>query len=109
MVAKCSTGIGEEGFFKLMSSAHCAQEVLNKIKCGYKLGYHKAAKMAEINLWAQSWAVSELSDEEMKAVHLKPYHDLHIALEDAIKEKGEDARIIVLPFGSITVPKLVNN
>lgn len=107
MVAKCRTGIGEEGFFKLMSSAHSAQAVLDKIKCGYKLGYHKAAKMAEINLWAQSWAVSELTDEEMKAVHLKPYHDLHVALDEAIKEKGADASIIVLPFGSITVPKLV--
>ncbi len=108
MVAKCRTGIGEEGFFKLMSSAPSAQAVLDKIKCGYKLGYHKAAKMAEINLWAQSWAVSELSDEQMKAVHLKPYHDLHVALQEAIKEKGEEASIIVLPFGSITVPKVAH-
>lgn len=108
MVASCRTGIGEEGFFKLMSSANCAQAVLDKIKCEYKLGYHKAAKMAEINLWAQSWAVSDLSDEQMKAVHLKPYHDLVKALEDAIVEKGKDATIIVLPFGSITVPKIVS-
>ena len=108
MVAKCRTGIGEEGFFKLMSSAPNAQAVLDKIKCGYKLGYHKAAKMAEINLWSKSWAVSDLSDEELKAVHLKPYHDLEVALKDAIKEKGEDASIIVLPFGSITVPKVVS-
>lgn len=108
MVASCRTGIGEEGFFKLMSSANCAQAVLDKIKCEYKLGYHKAAKMAEINLWAQSWAVSDLSDEQMKSVHLKPYHDLVKALEDAIAEKGKDATIIVLPFGSITVPKIVS-
>ncbi len=107
MVAKCRTGIGEEGFFKLMSSATSAQAVLDKIKCGYKLGYHKAAKMAEINLWAQSWAVSELSDEQMRAVHLKPYHDLNKALDDAISEKGKDATIIVLPFGSMTVPKII--
>ena len=107
MVAKCRTGIGEEGFFKLMSSATSAQAVLDKIKCGYKLGYHKAAKMAEINLWAQSWAVSELSDEQMRAVHLKPYHDLNKALNDAISEKGKDATIIVLPFGSMTVPKII--
>ena len=106
MVATCKTGIGEEGFFKLMSSAPCAKSVLEKIKCGYKLGYHKAAKMAEINLWAKSWAVTKLSDEEMKAVHLKPYHDLSVALEDAIKEKGEEASIIILPFGSMTVPKV---
>lgn len=108
MVAKCRTGIGEEGFFKLMSSAKSAQAVLDKIKCEYKLGYHKAAKMAEINLWAQSWAVSDLSDEQMRVVHLKPYHDLKKALEDAIAEKGKDATIIVLPFGSITVPKIVS-
>ncbi len=107
MVATCRTGIGEEGFFKLMSSAPCARSVLDKIKCGYKLGYHKAAKMAEINLWAKSWAVTKLSDEEMRAVHLKPYHDLNVALAEAIAEKGEDASIIVLPFGSITVPKVV--
>ena len=107
MVAKCRTGIGEEGFFKLMSSATSAQAVLDKIKCGYKLGYHKAAKMAEINLWAQSWAVSELSDDQMRAVHLKPYHDLNKALNDAISEKGKDATIIVLPFGSMTVPKII--
>ncbi|MBV5277597.1 MAG: nickel-dependent lactate racemase [Campylobacteraceae bacterium] len=106
MVAKCRTGIGEEGFFKLMSSANSAQAVLDKIKCQYKLGYHKAAKMAEINLWAQSWAVSDLSDEQMRAVHLKPYHDLVKALEDAIAQKGKDATVIVLPFGSITVPKI---
>lgn len=106
MVAKCRTGIGEEGFFKLMSSAPCARSVLKKIKEEYKLGYHKAAKMAEINLWAQSWAVSDLSNEEMEAVHLKPYHDLNIALDEAIKEKGENAKIVILPFGSMTVPKV---
>ncbi|MFV0481035.1 MAG: nickel-dependent lactate racemase [Campylobacteraceae bacterium] len=108
MVATCKTGIGEEGFFKLMSSADCPRSVLKKIEQGYKLGYHKAAKMAEINLWAKSWAVTDLSDEEMKAVHLKPYHDLNIALSDALNEKGKNAKIIVLPFGSITVPKVVS-
>lgn len=109
MVAKCRTGIGAEGFFKLMSSASTPQAVLDKITQGYKLGYHKAAKMAQINLWAQSWAVSDLSDEQMKAVHLKPYHDLNVALAEALKEKGEDASIIVLPEGSITVPKIADN
>lgn len=106
MVAKCRTGIGAEGFFKLMSSANSAKAVLDKIKEGYKLGYHKAAKMAEINLWAQSWAVSDLSDEQMRAVHLKPYHDLSVALKDAFNEKGKDASVIILPYGSMTVPKV---
>jgi len=95
--------------FERVQDVIAVQEaVFDKIKCEYKLGYHKAAKMAEINLWAQSWAVSDLSDEQMRAVHLKPYHDLSKALEDAIAEKGKDATIIVLPFGSITVPKIIS-
>ncbi|EAU01023.1 MULTISPECIES: nickel-dependent lactate racemase [Campylobacter] len=106
MVAKCRTGIGPKPFFNLMASADTPQKVLEKINKEFHLGYHKAAKMAEISLWAQTWAVTDLSDEEMRAVHLKPYHDLQKALNDALKEKGENAKIAILPFGSMTVPKV---
>ena len=106
MVAKCRTGIGPKPFFNLMASAPTPQEVLEKISNEFHLGYHKAAKMAEISLWAQTWAVSELSDDEMRAVHLKPYHDLQKALDDALAQRGADAGIIILPFGSMTVPKV---
>ena len=106
MVAKCRTGIGPKPFFDLMASADTPKKVLEKISAGFKLGYHKAAKMAEISLWAQTWAVSDLSDDEMRAVHLKPDHDLQKALDDALAQKGADAGIIILPFGSMTVPKV---
>ena len=106
MVAKCRTGIGPKPFFNLMASAPTPQEVLEKISNEFHLGYHKAAKMAEISLWAQTWAVSELSDDEMRAVHLKPYYDFQKALDDALAQKGADAGIIILPFGSMTVPKV---
>ncbi len=42
-------GIGGKTFFDLMASCDTPQEVLDKIKIEYKLGYHKAGKMAEIN------------------------------------------------------------
>lgn len=106
MVSKCRTGIGEEAFFKLMSSADNSRDVLDKIKGKYVLGYHKAAKMAEINLWAESWAATDLTDEEMRAIHMKPYHSIQKSIDDALAIKGKDAKIIVLPYGSITVPKL---
>ena len=106
MVAKCRTGIGPKPFFDLMASADTPKKVLEKINSGFKLGYHKAAKMAEISLWAQTWAVTDLSDDEMRAVHLKPYHDLQKAVDEALVQKGADAKIIILPFGSMTVPKV---
>ena len=106
MVGKCRTGIGEEAFYDLLASQPTPQGVLDKIKKEFKLGWHKAAMMAEINLWAESWAVTDLTDEQMRAVHFKPYHDLRLALADALAKKGPDARVIVLPSGSITAPRL---
>ncbi len=106
MVGKCRTGIGEEAFYDLLASESTPQGVLDKIKTGFKLGWHKAAKMAEINLWAESWAVTDLSDEQMRAVHFKPYHDLRLALADALAQKGPNATVIVLPAGSITAPRV---
>ena len=50
--------------------------------------------------------MTDLSDDEMKAVHLKPYHDLQKAVDEALAQKGADAKIIILPFGSMTVPKV---
>ena len=80
--------------------------LLKKIEGDYKLGYHKAAKMSEINLWAKTWAVTELPDEKIRGVHIKPYKDLKKAVADALAEKGENAKIIVLPYGSMIVPKV---
>jgi len=44
----CRSGIGEESYFNLLASRKTPQEALKRIEQGYKLGYHKAAKMAEI-------------------------------------------------------------
>jgi len=106
LVAKCRTGIGPKPFYNLLSSEKDPEDVLKKIHHSWKLGYHKAAKMAQIDTWAQTWAVSDLTDEEMRNVHFKPYHDLQVAFADALAEKGDQASVIVLPAGSMTVPEV---
>ena len=108
LVAKCRTGIGPKPFYDLLSSEKEPEQVLNKIKHSWKLEFHKAAKMAQIDTWASTWAVTDLSDEQMKNVHFKPYHDLRLAFSDAIKQKGSNASVIVLPAGSMTVPELAS-
>jgi nickel-dependent lactate racemase len=104
MVSKCRTGIGEPAFFELLSSSDSPAKALDTIQQGYKLGYHKAAKMAEIGTWAQTWAVSDLDDKDMKAIFIKPFHDLQTALDKAIAKKGTNAKVLFLMDGSITVP-----
>lgn len=106
MVSKCRTGIGEPTFFELLSSSDSPQKALETIDKGYKLGYHKAAKMAEIGTWAEMWGVTDLEDKDMNAIFIKPFHDLQEALSKALEKKGRDAKVIFLMDGSITVPMI---
>jgi nickel-dependent lactate racemase len=105
LVSKCRMGVGSDTFIKLLSSCRSPQETLDKIDTEFKLGYHKAAKMAEIARWAQMWAVTSLDHEMLESVFIKPFHTLQEAIDKAITIKGEE-RILFLMNASLTVPKL---
>ena len=106
MVAQCRDGIGERAFYELLAGEKGPYEVLEKVDGAYKLGYHKAGKLAETSKWARIWTVTELADETIESIRMKPYHNLNTALAEALKEKGENAKVIVLPYGSVTVPRI---
>jgi len=106
LVASCRAGIGDDAFIKLLSSCDTPTEVFNRIKEGYVLGYHKAAKLAEINLWAEMYGVTDLPDAILESIYIKPFHSLQDALDKALKKKGRDAKVLFLLDGSLTVPAL---
>ena len=106
LVSQCRDGIGERGFYDLLAGAKEPGDVLEKIEGAYKLGYHKVGKILEMERWAQTWAVTDLADEIVETVRMKPYHDLEKALSDAFERQGKDAKVIVLPCGSVTIPKM---
>jgi nickel-dependent lactate racemase len=105
LVSKCRMGVGEDAFLDLLSKADTPQGVLKLLDQEYKLGYHKAAKMAQIGNWAQMWAVTDLEDKIVKKTLMKPYGSVQSAVDDAVKitkEKGKQPRVVVMPSnGSI--------
>ena len=66
LVSKCRTGVGEDGFLKLLCKADSPKKILEILDEEYKLGYHKAAKMAQIGIRAEMWAVTDLEDDIIK-------------------------------------------
>jgi len=107
LVSKCRTGIGEDGFLKLLCKADSPKKIFDILDEEYKLGYHKAAKMAQIGIRAEMWAVTELDDDIVKKAMLKPFSDVQTATDEAvnvIKSKGKVPKVVVMPFGSLTVP-----
>jgi nickel-dependent lactate racemase len=104
LVSACRAGLGDETFAQLLGASDSPRDALQQIKKGYKLGYHKAAKIAEISLWAQIWAVTGLPDDQLKCLFIQPFADLQTALDRALKAQGSRAKILFLMEGSLTVP-----
>lgn len=104
LVAKCRCGIGGKAFADLLGSCDTPQEVLDTIEGGYKLGYHKAAKMAEIGIWAEMWGVTDVEPEVIEKLFIRPFASLQDALDKAIEKKGVSAKILFLMDGGLTVP-----
>ncbi len=107
LVSKCRDGIGEDAFLELLGKANSPKKIMEILGDEYKLGYHKAAKMAQIGIRADMWAVTDLDDKIIKKSQLKPYSTIQVAIDDAvklIKKKGKKPKTIVMPYGSLTVP-----
>ncbi len=105
LVSRCRSGVGHDTFVKLLSSAKDPQDALDKIEEEYVLGYHKAAKMAEIARWAQMWAVTSIDHDLMRSIFIKPFWSIQQALDAAVAEKGRE-KILFMMAASMTVPRL---
>ena len=106
LVAECRDGIGNDTFYKLLGCASSPRDVYTEIEKEYKLGYHKAAKMAEILADSRIWAVSSLAAESLEKIFIRSFPDIQSAVDAALGEKGESAKVLVLMDGSLTVPSL---
>ncbi len=104
LVSACRKGVGADTFLKLLSSASTPKEALDQIAKSYKLGYHKAAKMAEIGLKGKMFAVTDLDPEIARKAHMVPYTDLQRAVDDALSELGPGSKVTFIMDAVITVP-----
>ncbi|MCP3940351.1 MAG: nickel-dependent lactate racemase [Desulfobacteraceae bacterium] len=104
LVAKCRCGIGGKAFADLLGSCKTPKAALDKIEQGYVLGYHKAAKMAQIGLWAQMWGVTDVDPDVISKLFITPFSNLQTAIDKALEEKGRNASVLFLMDGGLTVP-----
>jgi nickel-dependent lactate racemase len=107
LVSACRNGIGSQAFLDLLSSEKTYKAVIDKLDREYKLGYHKACKMAEIGVKAQIWAVTPLDGNLISKAHMRPFKSVSDALAKALEEKGPDAKVTFIMDGGVTIPRLI--
>lgn len=106
LVSACRDGVGPPAFLNLLASAKTPKEALDKIAQGYKLGYHKAAKMAEIGLKCKMLALTKLDPEISRKAHLTPVNSLQEAVDMSIRELGPQSKVTFIMDAVITVPRV---
>lgn len=106
LVAECREGAGEEVFQTWMEEANSPDEVLARLKRKFVMGGHKAAAISRVLKKAQVFLVSSMPGKSVRDLFFIPKDSLQQAMEDAIKEKGPDAGVLVIPYGGSTLPKL---
>ncbi|MDR0758974.1 MAG: nickel-dependent lactate racemase [Treponema sp.] len=108
LVSSCRDGVGNEAYAQLLAQASSPEDALERIKAGYKLGYHKAAKMAAVSSRATVTAITELSHEWLTSMFIESAASPQEALDKAIaKAKNQGISkpgILILPDGCVTVP-----
>lgn len=104
LVASCWDGVGDRAYLDLLGSAATPQEALDKIAAGYKLGYHKAAKIAEAAKRIRLTAYSELDAEILKKAFIDKVNSVQKAVDSALGSRGPGARAAILIDGTLTVP-----
>ena len=100
LVSRCRDGIGDKGFYNILASSKEGAKTAEA--CAF--GSHKAAKMAEIMRRARVFAVTDLPPEVLTAISITPYGDLQNAVDDAVKLKGKESRILIVLDAGVTVP-----
>lgn len=107
LAAECPEGLGDKVFERWINEARDKQELIDKLDYAFEIGGHKAGILAKLTQNADVYLVSELQKEIVERACLLCSNSLDEALQTTISKYGPDARIILMPFGAVTLPRLI--
>lgn len=103
LIAPCQEGLGNDTFIRLLQSFEDPQNVIEHVRNEYKLGYHKAARLAELALSCQLLILSQLDDDMIESIFFNPVADLQKWIVNEINH-DPDIQIAIVDKASVVVP-----
>ena len=104
VAAKCGGGLGDPVFEAWMNEAVTPKDLEARSAREFALGGHKGALIAKAVQRAEIYWVSDMEPACVRRLFFKPYASLQEAVDAALRRKGENAGVLVMPFGGLTVP-----
>ena len=106
LIGSCAEGLGSAVFEEWMNDAKRPEDLIERVRTNFRLGGHKAAAIAMVLRRAAVFLVSDLPDETVRNCFLTPAKSARAALREARKLVGADAKILAMPYGGSTLPKV---
>ena len=104
LCASCKEGLGEGCFEKWMTTSPSTDFMVEEIQRNFQLGGHKAAAIAMVMQKSKVFLVSDLDPDFVKGIFFTPFATVEEAYNAAKAEMGEDASVIIMPYGGSTLP-----
>lgn len=105
--SECSDGLPNHGnYAKILQMRNTPEDILNMIEdpAFSMFDQWQVQKQALIQLWADVYVYSSLSDEELEKAMFKPTKNIEQTLRHLLQTYGQNARIAVMPLGPLTIP-----
>ena len=105
LMGSCKEGLGERTFEEWMTSAPNPHSLVERIQREFRLGGHKAAAIAMVLEQAEVYLVSDLPDDLVRSLFLRPYPTAQAAYDAARARCGPGATVLAMPYGGSTLPR----
>jgi nickel-dependent lactate racemase len=103
LVAECSEGFGHPVFERWVREAESPEDCVKRFGREYEFGGHKAALIAKESLSHELILVSSMPGELAEMSFFKHASSLDQAVAMARAAQGQGARMIVMPYGNLTL------
>jgi nickel-dependent lactate racemase len=104
LVSTCHEGIGPDHFVRLLKSDPDPDQILEVIRQGYRLGYHKAYNWISLSKQVRLYGVTKLNPGILRSLHMRPFDTVQAAVDQALREVS--GKVLVIPSASVVVPVL---
>lgn len=106
VVSACNEGIGNDAFFELATRYPTPESILKVSPTSYTLGYHKLYRTAQLQRRINIYLKSELQDDIVEKVYLRPARDVETIIKSELDKFGEDTKVMVINDAGHVVPYL---
>ena len=100
LVAECKEGYGNLVYEEWLELDR--DEAIERFKMGFVMGGHKAALIAALSKRVDLYLVSSLPDDMVRKAYFIP-STINDTLDASLMKHGENAKIIVMPYGGSTL------